>query len=157
MGGQGNFKRPRGSKIDVKHSPDLVTPKLPALRAYQHSLAGAARRPRRASTPPAAQRGKVTFNRTCASCHVGGNGTDNNSGKLHPAGRDGHGRALTPCAPRTRRIRTTPLRGLAQHPPYFHDGSAKTLGDVVEHYNKERSLELTKDQQADLVEYLKTL
>ena len=28
----------RGSGIDVKHSPDLVTPKLPALRAYQHSL-----------------------------------------------------------------------------------------------------------------------
>src|SRR4030095_16667748 len=37
MHGQGNFSDPR-LKIDVKHSPDLVTPKLPALRAYQHSL-----------------------------------------------------------------------------------------------------------------------
>ena len=27
--------------------------------------------------------------------------------------------------------RTTPLRGLWQHPPYFHDGSAATLADVV--------------------------
>ena len=37
MGGQGNFKDD-SLKIDVKHSPDMVTSKLPALRAYQHSL-----------------------------------------------------------------------------------------------------------------------
>jgi hypothetical protein len=37
MGGQGNFSDPRLG-IDVKHSPDMVTSKLPALRAYQHSL-----------------------------------------------------------------------------------------------------------------------
>jgi len=53
--------------------------------------------------------------------------------------------------------RTTPLRGLQHHPPYFHDGSAKTPGEVVEHYNQQKSLELTKDQQADLVDYVKTL
>jgi hypothetical protein len=40
MGGQGNFSDPRLG-IDVKHSPDMVTSKLPALRAYQHSLPGA--------------------------------------------------------------------------------------------------------------------
>ena len=44
-----------------------------------------------------------------------------------------------------------------QHPPYFHDGSAKTLDDVVKHYDKVRSLDLTKQQREDLVEYLKTL
>ena len=38
MGGQGNFDDTRLS-IAVSHSPDLVTSKLPALRAYQHSLA----------------------------------------------------------------------------------------------------------------------
>jgi cytochrome c peroxidase len=53
--------------------------------------------------------------------------------------------------------RTTPLRGLWQHPPYFHDGSAATLADVVTHYNQARHLQLTARQQADLVEYLKTL
>ena len=53
--------------------------------------------------------------------------------------------------------RTTPLRALWQHPPYFHDGSAKTLGDVVAHYNSVRSLKLTRAQQKDLVEYLKTM
>jgi hypothetical protein len=37
MGGQGDFSDPRLG-IDVKHSPDVVTSKLPALRAYQHSL-----------------------------------------------------------------------------------------------------------------------
>jgi len=52
--------------------------------------------------------------------------------------------------------RTTPLRALWQHAPYFHDGSAATLADVVAHYNRVRSLGLTADQQRDLVEYLKS-
>jgi cytochrome c peroxidase len=53
--------------------------------------------------------------------------------------------------------RTTPLRALWQHPPYFHDGSAATLADVVAHYNRARTLGLTAEQQRDLVEYLKSL
>ena len=53
--------------------------------------------------------------------------------------------------------RTTPLRGLALHPPYFHDGSAATLADVVGHYNNVRKLGLTADAQRSLVEYLKSL
>jgi len=53
--------------------------------------------------------------------------------------------------------RTTPLRGLWQHPPYFHDGSAATLADVVAHYVRVRDLDLDEQQQLDLVEYLKSL
>jgi cytochrome c peroxidase len=53
--------------------------------------------------------------------------------------------------------RTTPLRGLAQHAPYFHDGSARTLADVIEHYNTVRKLALTDQQKRDHAEYLKTL
>ncbi len=53
--------------------------------------------------------------------------------------------------------RTTPLRGLWQHAPYFHNGSAATLADVVTHYDRLRKLGLTADQQRDLVEYLKSL
>jgi cytochrome c peroxidase len=53
--------------------------------------------------------------------------------------------------------RTTPLRGLWQHAPYFHDGSARTLADVVEHYDRVRTLRLDAQQKRDLVEYLKTL
>jgi cytochrome c peroxidase len=53
--------------------------------------------------------------------------------------------------------RTTPLRALLDHPPYFHDGSAETLADVVAHYESELDLGLDDDEQADLVEYLKSL
>lgn len=49
------------------------------------------------------------------------------------------------------------MRGIWQHPPYFHDGSAKDLAAVVSHYNTRLSLGLTPQQQADLVEYLKSL
>ena len=154
MGGQGNFSDPR-LKIAVTHSPDMVTAKLPALRAYQHSLP--------APPPPAgsfdaagAARGRALFDKTCAVCHVGGSGTDNNSGKMHPPADTGVDGAY---AERTasKAYRTTPLRGLWQHPPYFHDGSAKTLADVVAHYDRVRSLRLTAEQQRDLVEYLKSL
>ena len=154
MGGRGNFSDPR-LKIDVKHSPDMVSSKLPALRAYQHSL----------PTPPppagsvnatVAARGRTVFERSCASCHVGGSGTDNNGGKLHAPAETGVDGAY---AARTvnKAYRTTPLRALWQHPPYFHDGSAATLAAVVTHYNRARTLGLTEDQQRELVEYLKSL
>jgi mono/diheme cytochrome c family protein len=154
MGGQGNFSDPRLG-IDVKHSPDMVTSKLSALRAYQHSLP--APPPPAGSVDPAiAERGRSVFDRTCASCHIGGSGTDNNDGTLHPptdTGVDGAYAARTA----NKAYRTTPLRALWQHPPYFHDGSAATLADVVGHYNRVRKLGLTDEQQRDLVEYLKSL
>jgi cytochrome c peroxidase len=49
------------------------------------------------------------------------------------------------------------LRGLLQHAPYFHDGSAPDLLSVVEHYDRLFGLNLTAAQKADLVEYLKSL
>jgi cytochrome c peroxidase len=49
------------------------------------------------------------------------------------------------------------LRGLVQHPPYFHDGSAADLLAVVQHYDQLLGLNLTPAQKADLVEYLKSL
>ncbi len=154
MGGQGNFVDPRLG-INVTHTPDLVTPTLPALRAYQLSIA--------APSPPsgsfdksAANRGKPVFARNCMGCHVGASGTDNNAGKLHAPEETGMDAAY---AARTvnKAYRTTPLRGLWQHPPYFHDGSAASLADVVSHYNTTLTLGLTAAQQQDLVEYLKTL
>jgi cytochrome c peroxidase len=61
----------------------------------------------------------------------------------------------------TKRYRTTPLRGLWNPPllqgPYFHDGSAATLEDVVDHYDTALALALTVQQKQDLVEYLKSL
>ena len=57
----------------------------------------------------------------------------------------------------TGRYRTTPLRGLLSHAPYFHDGKAKTLADVVTHYDQLFTLRLNAQQKSDLAEYLKTL
>jgi hypothetical protein len=154
MGGQGNFSDPRLG-IDVKHSPDLVSPTLPALRAYQHSL--------KAPPPPSgsfdvaiAARGRTVFDRTCSSCHIGATGTDNNNGTMHAAADTGVNDAYA-ARTRNKSYRTTPLRALWQHAPYFHDGSAATLADVVTHYNRVRSLGLTVEQQKDLVEFLKSL
>ena len=154
MGGQGNFADPRLG-IAVSHSPDLVTAKLPALRAYQHSLPTPSA-PAGSVDATLAARGRAVFDRACASCHVGGSGTDNNRGTLHaPAetGVDGAYAARTA----SKAYRTTPLRALWQHPPYFHDGSAATLADVVTHYNRVRTLGLSAEQQRELVEYLKSI
>jgi cytochrome c peroxidase len=53
--------------------------------------------------------------------------------------------------------RTTPLRALWQHPPYFHDGSAETLADVVNHYDSALELGLSAEQRSDLVQFLLSL
>jgi hypothetical protein len=57
----------------------------------------------------------------------------------------------------TGQYRTTPLRALWQHPPYFHDGSAADLAAVVDHYDGLFGLGLSASQKADLIEYLKSL
>lgn len=49
------------------------------------------------------------------------------------------------------------LRGLAARAPYFHNGAAARLDDVVEFYNRRFNLSLTAQQKADLVSFLGTL
>jgi cytochrome c peroxidase len=49
------------------------------------------------------------------------------------------------------------LRGLAARAPYFHNGSARTLRDVVEFYDQRFGLNLTDGQKSDLVAFLQTL
>jgi mono/diheme cytochrome c family protein len=151
MHGHGNFSDPRLG-VHIVQQPDMVTPKLAALRAYQHSLPS----PPGESLDDAARRGKVVFDGNCARCHVGGSLTDNNNGVLHAPSETGMNAAY---ALRTtqKEYRTTPLRGLRHHPPYFHDGSAKSLKDVVAHYARARNLQLTESQRKDLAKYLATL
>ena len=91
----------------------------------------------------------------CTTCHVPPTFTEAGF-QIHPPGQTGSDPTIAERAP-TKGYRTAPLRGLWQHPPYFHDGSARTLADVVAHYNRVRSLDLTERQQRDLVEYLKSL
>jgi hypothetical protein len=154
MHGRGNFSDPRLG-IEVKQDPDMVTAKLAALRDYQHGLQ-APPAPAGSFDPAVAARGMKLFDKSCARCHVGGSGTDNNEGKLHaPSETKMDGAYASRTA--TKMYRTTPLRGLWQHPPYFHDGSAKTTADVVNHYNRALNLKLSEPQKRDLGEYLKTL
>ncbi|HKW12652.1 MAG TPA: c-type cytochrome [Gemmatimonadaceae bacterium] len=156
MHAQGTFRDSRLG-INVVKSPDLVTPLLPALLAYQLSLTAPKAAPG-SFDAPAADRGKTLFTgpARCASCHTGTLYTDVNAGKLHTPSEVGQNAAHAERSV-TKLYRTTPLRGLARHAPYFHDGSAATLADVVAHYDQLFSLHLTAAQKTDLVEYLKTL
>lgn len=161
MHGKGTFADPRVG-IAITNSPDLVTPKLPALREYQHSLEAPA--PLTASfDAAAAARGQTVFNDVakCATCHVPDSAfTDVNQGVLHSPAAVGQDATYAERSI-TKRYRTTPLRGLWQPPilqgPYFHDGSAETLEAVVGHYRDVLNLNLTPQQRSDLVEYLKSL
>jgi mono/diheme cytochrome c family protein len=154
MGGRGNFSDPRLG-IDVMHKRDLVTPKLPALLDYQLSLL-APPAPAGSFDAVAAARGEEVFSQACAKCHIPPTYTDVNLGILHDAAETGMDPAYADRTT-TGQYRTTPLRALWQHPPYFHDGSAGTLRDVVDHYNLELELELNEQQKLDLVEFLKSI
>ena len=162
MGGHGSFSEPR-TGVSVTNGPDdLISAKLPALQAYQLSIS--------APPPPAGSfdalasvRGKAIFEGAgrCASCHSGAELTDANE-RLHPAADvvsepEPSGAPSYASRSATKQYRTAPLRGIWQHAPYFHNGTAPTLDAVVQTYNARKSLGLTPEQAADLVQYLKSL
>jgi mono/diheme cytochrome c family protein len=162
MGGHGTFRDER-TGVDVTNgTDDLVSDRLPALEAYQLSLS-APPPPAGSFDEEAAARGEQIFRGAgqCATCHSGSTFTDANS-KLHdptevvsepePSGAPSYAARSA-----TKKYRTAPLRGVWQHPPYFHNGIAATLEDVVDLYNEKRSLDLSEPERADLVEYLKSL
>lgn len=173
MGGQGVFSDPRvGTHLDpgtvgllpgwkpgvsvANGSKDMVSAALPALQAYQLSIA-APPPPAGSFDPAAARAGKVVFREAgCAGCHSGPALTDANV-RLHPPTATPAPDKLYAYRSATGMWRTSPLHGLWQHPPYFHDGSAATLADVVAMYDKKLNLKLTPRQQSDLVQYLKSL
>ena len=144
--------------INIQQTPDRVTPVLPVLRAYQLSLNTPP--PREGSfDPAAAERGKQLFDATarCATCHIPSLAfTDVNLGILHEPSETGMD-PVRAMRLKNHKYRTTPLRALGQHPPYFHDGSAATLLDVVEHYDRFFGVGLSPQEKKDLVEYLKSL
>jgi cytochrome c peroxidase len=72
----------------------------------------------------------------CASCHVGPNLTDE---RFHNTGLPGGdpGRHEVTGRPSDRGAFKTPtLREVAVRPPYMHDGSLRTLSEVIEHYDR---------------------
>jgi mono/diheme cytochrome c family protein len=159
MGGLGSFSDPRLPLSVTNGSEDRVSGKLQALQAYQLSLAAPAP-PAGSFDAVAAVRGKAVFEGPgqCIACHSGPLFTDANLG-LHPPSDS----AAEPESPSyaarsaTKMYRTSPLKGVWQHAPYFHDGSAATLEDVAATYNAGRGLGLTAQEVADLAHYLRSL
>jgi hypothetical protein len=170
MHGKGTFMDPRlndpvkypiaveNSFWNVSNTPDLITSKLPALRAYQHSIA--------APTPPAgsydrvpADRGKTIFmhKAKCASCHSP-ELYKNPSTILHDAAEIGIDDFEAKRSP-TGKYRTTPLAGLFTRTQggFYHDGRFATIPDVIDHYDTHMKLHLTAKEKQDLTEYMKSL
>ena len=169
MHGQGTFFDPRlndpvkfpvaarAGFFDVRNTPDLITPKLAALHAYQLGLV-APKPPAASFDPAAAKRGERVFTGKgkCANCHVPPLFTEP-GWNLHAPGEictDAFQANRSPDA----RYRTTPLKGLFAHSKggFWHDGRFPTLDAVVDHYDGCFGLGLTAREKADLVQYLRS-
>jgi len=162
MGGHGTFSDSRTGVNVTNGTDDQISSKLPALQEYQLSIPAPAP-PAGSFDPAAADRGKAVFNGPgkCSSCHSGSTFTDANS-RLHDPSEvvsepEPNGEPSYASRSATKMYRTAPLRGVWQHPPYFHNGTAPTLEAVVDTYDARKSLGLSADQKSDLAQYLKSL
>ena len=162
LGGHGTFTEPRTGVSVTNGTDDRVSSKLPALKAYQLSLP-APPAPSGKFNESAAERGKVLFEGQagCSNCHSGATFTDAGT-RLHAPSEvvsEPEAAGVPSYASRsaTKQYRTSPLRGVWQHPPYFHNGSAATLEAVVSTYNERKSLGLSASEVNDVAEYLKSL
>ena len=143
---------------NVRSNPDLITSKLSALHFYQLALP-APSPPEGSFDPAAASRGKQLFENKalCATCHVPPLYTEP-GWNLHAGSEIGIDDFQANRAP-DRKYRTAPLKGVWTHQKggFFHDGRFAKLGDVVNHYNSTFNLNLTEQEKADLVEFIKSL
>lgn len=93
----------------------------------------------------------------CASCHVPPYYTDNS---MHDLQAD---RFYKPqmingrYASKDGAIKTFPLRGIKESPPYLHDGRLLTLADTVEYFNLVLALKLEEQEKKDLVDFMLAL
>jgi len=120
---------------------------------------------------PAAVRGFQLFNgkANCKACHGGWMFTDNQFHDIGLPGDDLGRGAFEPNEPQMQRAFKTPtLRNIAVRAPYMHDGSKKTLADVLRHYEDGIILRtslsdqimaprLSAPQTADLIAFLNAL
>jgi cytochrome c peroxidase len=122
----------------------------------------------KAALSEAAQRGLKLFNgkANCSACHAGPNFTDNAFHNIGVDDGDVGREAISKSLGDRGAFKTPTLREIARTAPYKHDGSLKTLEEVVAHYNKGGSphpqldeeifpLKLTDAEAADLVTFLK--
>ena len=104
-------------------------------------------------------RGQAVFfgKANCGSCHPAPNYTDLNMHNLQVHRfykvQDVNGRRTEMEGP----IKTFPLRGIKESPPYLHDGRLLTLEDSVEFFNLITGVKLTADEKKDLTAFLLTL
>ncbi len=104
-------------------------------------------------------RGQVLFfgKAQCAVCHPAPYYTDN---LMHALRSD---RFYTPrminhrMAAQEGPIKTFPLRGIKDSPPYLHDGRLLTLDDTVEFFNLILELKLSDQEKSDLVAFMRVL
>jgi cytochrome c peroxidase len=93
----------------------------------------------------------------CSSCHTPPYYTDNSMHDLkverfYKPRMEG-GMLITAQGP----IKTFPLRGIKESPPYLHDGRLLTLEDTVEFFNLVLGTRLTQQEKCDLTAFLRVL
>lgn len=104
-------------------------------------------------------RGEALFNgkARCAACHPAPYYTDNSMHNLKAERfykqELANGMMMAHDGP----IKTFPLRGIKDSPPYMHDGRCFTLEDTVEYFNLIQQLHLNAQQKNDLVAFMLTL
>ena len=140
---------------------DLITAKLPALHFYQLSLP-TPEPPEGTFDSAAAAEGEALFNgkARCGGCHVPPIFTEP-GWNLHTAEEIGIDDFQAMRSPDGRYV-TTPLRALwntdkIHKGGFYHDGRFATLEAVVDHYNHHFALDLTDQEKANLIEYLKSI
>jgi len=107
----------------------------------------------------AEMRGQALFfgKAQCASCHPAPYYTDNTMHNLQVERfykpRMVNGLMASADGP----IKTFPLRGIKDSPPYLHDGRLLTLDDTVAFFNLVTGVKLSADEQHDLVAFLRAL
>jgi cytochrome c peroxidase len=102
-------------------------------------------------------RGQAVFTVHCASCHPAPYYTDllmhNLKAERFYKPRMINGRMASADGP----IKTFPLRGIKDSPPYLHDGRLLTLEDTVEFFNLILALKLSEQEKKDLVAFMRQL
>jgi cytochrome c peroxidase len=107
----------------------------------------------------AEKRGEAIFfgKGQCASCHAAPYYTDNLMHNLRAERfykpQMINGMMASADGP----IKTFPLRGIKDSPPYLHDGRLLTLEDTVEFFNLVLGTKLTPDEKTDLVAFMRAL
>ena len=170
LSGQGNFydrrlmnteQFPVATKMgfgNKRSGNDMVTDKLAALQFYQLAIP-APKAPKGSYNEEASKRGETLFlgKAKCSSCHVPPLYAEPgwNTHKPDEICIDDFQSNRSP----DKTYVTQGLKGLWSHMKggFYHDGRFATLMDVVNHYDKCKSLGLSEAEKNDLVEYLKSL